>query len=633
MPRFRPNVVTLFVGTIASLSLIAVASPATADDTAATTDASAEQQLAQTYAPVISLVEQTEDCGPGEPYVPSDVDVMFDNPSVALRGPWTQRDLVQVAPGVEDVAAGLPGYSLDLPGSPLSPGCEYEKWANSVWGKQPTPTVYGRVSSELGQEGRLALQYYFFYPFNDYNNKHEADWERIQLEFAADTAQEALGQTPVRAVYSQHYGAEYATWREEPDSKLEIMDGTHPVVYVSAGSHANQFSSGVFMGNNANLGFGCDTTAGDQRRLEPAVQTIPQDRVAATEQFPWTAFRGHWGEVGPVRFYEAPTGPNLKQMWNKPFTWADQARASSFEVPGSGRIGTRVTDTYCGVVGQGSDLFRRYMSSPFNTLVLLGALLAALGWGIRRTRWQTTTMPLVEHRSAGQVVAASWRLFGTNTGLFLQISAPMVAVTLVALGARALGFVGGWPWWWQTLVVGAGLVSLLAAAAATVHAIGALSAGDRIGPLEAYRGSWRAAASAALPLTVAGVVIVLCLSSLVLTPLAVALLAGWALLVPTIVLDRMGGFRAWGSSLTLAARAWRTVVPVTLLGLVSITSAGFILAAALFVVYPAPFVLLNAVPPLVVALAWPLVMIAATYCHGSARAATQVRPHREGVDA
>src|SRR5687768_5789361 len=34
---------------------------------------SAEEQLAQTYAPVMLLVEQAEACGPGEPYVPSDV--------------------------------------------------------------------------------------------------------------------------------------------------------------------------------------------------------------------------------------------------------------------------------------------------------------------------------------------------------------------------------------------------------------------------------------------------------------------------------------------------------------------------------------------------------------------------------
>lgn len=64
----------------------------------------------------MSLVKQKEDCGPGEPYLPSAVDPTFDNPTIALRGPWTGRDLVTVGPSVTDLAEGLPGYSLDLPG-------------------------------------------------------------------------------------------------------------------------------------------------------------------------------------------------------------------------------------------------------------------------------------------------------------------------------------------------------------------------------------------------------------------------------------------------------------------------------------------------------------------------------------
>ena len=34
------------------------------------------------------LVEQAQECGTGEPYEPIDVDVLFDEPTVALRGPW-----------------------------------------------------------------------------------------------------------------------------------------------------------------------------------------------------------------------------------------------------------------------------------------------------------------------------------------------------------------------------------------------------------------------------------------------------------------------------------------------------------------------------------------------------------------
>ncbi|MFS3127038.1 hypothetical protein ACLM5J_01380 [Nocardioides sp. Bht2] len=585
--------------------------------------ASPEAALAEKFAPVMSLVEQTEECGPGEPYVPSDVDVMFDNPSVALRGPWTQRDLVKAAPSLEDVAQGLPGYALDLPGDPLDPQCSYEKWANAQWGKEPTPTIYGRVAFQEGHEGRLALQYFFFYPFNDYNNKHETDWERIQLEFAADSAAEALDQTPVRVVYSQHYGAEYADWGEEPDEKLEIVDDTHPVVFVSAGSHANQFSSGVFMGNNAELGFGCDSTAGAQRELEPVVKTIPTDEAAAAAAFPWTQYRGHWGEVGPRRFYEGPTGPNRKQAWNSPFSWADKARATSFEVPGSGLVGSRVTETYCSAVGTGSDLFRSYVSSPMTVLIGLGIALLAMRWLLGRTAWETAPLPLRRWRSAGQTANASWQLFRRHMGLFLRISGPMAAITVVAVAIRSLGFVSGVPWWWQGLLALAALGSLLPAATATVHAIEAIADGRSITAAQAYRGAWRPALSAALPMVLAGVVIAFCLGSLVLTPIALLLLTGWTLLVPLVVLDGVNGFHAWWRSLVLAGRSWRTILPVAVLGLLLLTTTGLVVAAALFLIYPAPFVILNAVPLLIVALLWPLVMIASTYCLITAQEAEQ----------
>lgn len=210
--------------------------------TAANSASAAEKELAERYAPVMMLVRQDESCGPGEPYVPSNVDAMFDEPSIALRGPWTSRDFITAAPSVELLSQSLDGYALDMPGNPLKPGCTYEKWADSLWGKTPTPTIYAHVVTQSGIEDRLAVQYYFFYPFNDYNNKHEADWERIQVEFPVGDVDTALETNPDQVIYSQHYGAERAAW---DDDKLQVDDETHPVVYVSAGSHASQFSEGL----------------------------------------------------------------------------------------------------------------------------------------------------------------------------------------------------------------------------------------------------------------------------------------------------------------------------------------------------------------------------------------------------
>jgi hypothetical protein len=62
--------------------------------------------------------------------------------------------------------------------------------------------------------GKLALQYWFFYVYNDWNNLHEADWKMIQLVFDASTPGQALHRAPVEVGYSQHEGAERAAWHD-----------------------------------------------------------------------------------------------------------------------------------------------------------------------------------------------------------------------------------------------------------------------------------------------------------------------------------------------------------------------------------------------------------------------------------
>jgi hypothetical protein len=69
------------------------------------------------------------------------------------------------------------------------------------------PTVYAHVATEPGDPGQLALQYWFFYVFNHWNNTHEGNWEMIQLNFDANTARQALTQSPTSIGYSQHEGA------------------------------------------------------------------------------------------------------------------------------------------------------------------------------------------------------------------------------------------------------------------------------------------------------------------------------------------------------------------------------------------------------------------------------------------
>ena len=118
-----------------------------------------EQALAKRYAPVVRLVEQKDECGPGEPYKPMDVDALFGQPTVALRGPWNGSDLVKIGPTAHDLADGLYEYHLDFPGDALNPGCGYERWARRV-SEGYKPKVYAHVATDPVHPGRLALQYW-----------------------------------------------------------------------------------------------------------------------------------------------------------------------------------------------------------------------------------------------------------------------------------------------------------------------------------------------------------------------------------------------------------------------------------------------------------------------------------------
>jgi hypothetical protein len=180
-------------------------------------------ELARRYAPVVRLVEQENPpCGHGEAFAPTSVDLVLGSPEVALRGPWDGSTIVKVAPTAQDLAQGLFGYHLDFPGSAVSPGCTYDGWSRRI-NAGHAPVAYAHIAMQRTRPGELALQYWFFYVFNDFNDKHEGDWEMIQLDFAAATPAQALRATPELVGYSQHEGAESAHWA---DDKLQLVDGT-----------------------------------------------------------------------------------------------------------------------------------------------------------------------------------------------------------------------------------------------------------------------------------------------------------------------------------------------------------------------------------------------------------------------
>ncbi|HET8968433.1 MAG TPA: hypothetical protein VFN06_03300, partial [Gaiellaceae bacterium] len=369
----------------------------------AAADLADEEALAERFAPVVRLVEQDAECEPGEPYDPLDVDlVLGDEPTVALRGPWNSTDLVAIGPGAEDLRNRFE-YHLDFPGDALDPGCDYERWSRRL-ASGSEPTVYAHVATQQGYPDKLALQYWLFYAFNDFNNTHEGDWEMVQLVFDASDAGEALVQTPAEVGYSSHEGAESSEWDDE---KLTIVDDTHPVVYPGAGSHANKYTEALYLGSSAEAGVGCDDTRGPHREVRPVVKTIPSDPEAAKAAYPWIEFEGRWGELQPA-FFNGPTGPNMKTQWTRPIEWSEGWRDVSYAVPTGGLFGTGATDLFCSGVEKGSRALAVFLQKPGLVALVLGALIALVAFIVVRATWTPSApLRLARRRSWGQILAAS----------------------------------------------------------------------------------------------------------------------------------------------------------------------------------------------------------------------------------
>ncbi len=587
--------------------------------------ADAEDDLAQRYSPVVRLVEQQEECGPGEPYRPSDIDAFLDEDTVALRGPWNRTDLLKVAPTADDLGRGLLEYHLDFPGNPLDPGCDYERWARRVTAGTK-PTVYAHVATESAYPNRLALQYWLYYPFNDWNNTHEGDWEMIQLVFDAPDAEQALRQDPAEIGYSQHEGAEGGTWHND---KLELVGGTHPVVYPAAGSHANFYDSALFLGRSAEQGVGCDDTTGPSFDVRPVVRTIPSDPAAAREAYPWIAFEGRWGELQEA-FFNGPTGPNLKTQWTMPITWSEGWRDRSYAIPAGGALPTDATDFFCGAVATGSNLVRRLANNPWPVLVALVGLVALLVYGATRTTWHPTApLRVARRRSWGQTITASWRMYASRPLLFVGIGLLTIpislAITLLQSGivssSRILGVdpdgEGGGFRVGLVVVIGTvlTLLGLALVQAACARAITEIDAGRSVGVWRSYRVALGRIGPMLGALAI-GVGVVSILSvSLLLVPVAIALAVRWALLVPCAELEQRTALGALRGSASLVARQWPKVISLVVAAGFVVIVIGPVLGGLLLLVTDAPYVLINVVAGLVYAVTMPFVGITTTYVY------------------
>jgi hypothetical protein len=432
----------------------------------------AEQQLLDRYSPVLAVRRHTTECGDGERFRPVAVDAILGRPDVVLRD--GDGDVVATAPAAADLANGPADRWIDLPGNALDPGCSYERWAASLGAE---PSIYGRVTYDAG---RTVVQYWFFWVYNQWNDVHEGDWEMIQLDFGAPSADAALAADPATYAYAQHEGSEYATVGRN-DGKLTLIDGTHPVVYAGQGSHAAYFSSSRWFGKSGATGFGCDDTRGPLDQVRPALIALPGDDVPTTGSLAWLSYAGHWGQQAPS-FDNGPTGPVSKSQWAEPVQWvADEGRDSAVAVPFAG---SRATDAFCDLSAGGSALFNRLLDEPLLVLAVVVIVVAI-------------AVLIVRASSRGVLTAAArrwrrqWRQYVAVGGLVVVAAAAASVAQWILLSVTPLGTlvdaVGGSSAWVLPLVAVIGSVVALPivswAMAATLAVNSPAPSGD--GPIRA----------------------------------------------------------------------------------------------------------------------------------------------------
>ena len=395
------------------------------------------KRLADRYAPITMLREQQDPpCETSaEQYQPTSVETVLGNPTVTLTHERPDGDLEDVtkAPTAADVAGKGEGWYLDLEGTALGDTCVYARAFQRLEEEGKAPAVtYAHIAREPGHPG-FALQYWFFWYFNQFNDLHEGDWEGMQLTFEADQPLQALAEEPSEIILFQHAGGERASWA---DGKVQ-KEGTHPIVYPAAGSHATFYDSAIYVENGQQgSGLGCDNTSEPLRELKVRPVLLPE-RPTDQGKFAWLSYAGRWGER-EKGYNNGPTGPQTKTVWREPFEWMAKQRTTSPRLPGGSLAGPEVSKAFCGAVAAASELINLDAASPPAAVATILIVLVGLALFVGVTRWRPVELENLRRRRAfGQLLRGARQLYGRQWRVLL----PVAGAALVVIGGA--NFIAG----------------------------------------------------------------------------------------------------------------------------------------------------------------------------------------------
>ena len=297
--------------------LLAFASPVLADGPP---PAGSDAGLARRYAPVLYF-------HPAEMFRPQPVDVIVEQARLRQsRRLWfdvnvlLSLDVLDLFDLESDESHFLDVWYGDDGSSAYTNYSAHQAYYQAVLSPRaggPPVAVYAHVVQDEGP-GHVTIQYWALYFYNDWFNKHEGDWEMVQVMLTADGE-------PEWVVLSQHHGGTRRAWASAP-----VEDGTHPVAYVALGSHANYFAGDEIYPNGKDIGNArieiLDRT-GTFSRVIPGVILIPDraDLTMGPGAWPgaeWLPYRGHWGEAAVQSDFGGPLGPADKgAQWEQPYAW------------------------------------------------------------------------------------------------------------------------------------------------------------------------------------------------------------------------------------------------------------------------------------------------------------------------
>jgi|GEM_PF-2295183 len=291
-------------------------------DTGAYEDRSAKSDLLRKYAPVLHF-------HPEERIYPWGINSMLDNAD--LKRLKDNREIPMPVRAVDLAANNDDECYLDIRN--INP---YHNDANATGDLEKMCegfpfTIYGRLVEPQQAPTYIALQYWFFYPYNNWYNNHEGDWEMIQIHYSKDR------RSPDQLTTSHHHSGSVIAWDEA--SKIE---GTHPRIFVAKGSHGNWLTSGnhivgriwsqvpVFRDETSENGLALypeymiDKV--DDRKQKYILQDITDELPSS-----WLYWNGKWGDVEWLVWgSRGPESPGLQGKWENPIEWGNEPARSSF---------------------------------------------------------------------------------------------------------------------------------------------------------------------------------------------------------------------------------------------------------------------------------------------------------------